>query len=137
MRISDWSSDVCSSDLIPTPFARCCRTMKGSSGSASRRRRSASGWRELKAIEQPVIVVETRHMHSSLSAMRNKTDRNDALGLAQMMRLGWFRMVHVKGIANQRLRTLLSTRKLLKRKLIDLQNQLRRASSRERGRQSD
>src|SRR3546814_14053909 len=113
MRISDWSSDVCSSDLIPTPFARCCRTMKGSSGSASRRRRSASGWRELKAIEQPVIVVETRHMHSSLSAMRNKTDRNDALGIAPIMRLGWFRPVQEKGIANQRLPTLLSTRDLL------------------------
>ena len=83
--------------------------------------------RELKAAELPVIVVETRHMHSSLSAMRNKTDRNDALGIAQMMRLGWFRAVHVKGIANQRLRTLLSNRKLLKRKLIDLQNHIRGA----------
>src|SRR5687767_3534529 len=67
--------------------------------------------RELQAAELPVIVVETRHMHSSLSAMRNKTDRNDALGIAQMMRLGWFRAVHVKGIANQRLRTLLANRK--------------------------
>lgn len=83
--------------------------------------------RELKDCELPVIVVETRHMHSSLAAMRNKTDRNDAMGIAQMMRLGWFRMVHVKGIANQRLRTLLSNRKLLKRKLIDLQNHIRGA----------
>lgn len=83
--------------------------------------------RELLAAELPVIVVETRHMHSSLSAMRNKTDRNDALGIAQMMRLGWFRAVHVKGIANQRLRTLLANRKLLKRKLVDLQNHIRGA----------
>lgn len=45
-----------------------------------------------------MIVVEARHMHVSLSAMRNKTDRNDARGIAQMMRLGWFRAVHVKNV---------------------------------------
>jgi transposase len=45
-----------------------------------------------------MIVVEARHMRVSLSTMRNKTDRNDARGIAQMMRLGWFRAVHVKAI---------------------------------------
>src|SRR2546429_8948755 len=43
----------------------------------------------------PIIVVEARHMRVSLSTMRNKTDRNDARGIAQMMRLGWYRAVHV------------------------------------------
>jgi transposase len=62
----------------------------------------------------PMIVVEARHMRVSLSAMRNKTDRNDARGIAQMMRLGWFRAVHVKNIEMQRMRTLLANRKLLK-----------------------
>lgn len=74
-----------------------------------------------------MIVVEARHMHVSLSAMRNKTDRNDARGIAQMMRLGWFRAVHVKNVETQRLRTLLSNRKLLKRKLIDMENHIRGA----------
>jgi transposase len=46
----------------------------------------------------PIIVVEARHMRVSLSTMRNKTDRNDARGIAQMMRLGWFRAVHVKDV---------------------------------------
>src|ERR1700752_4111478 len=53
--------------------------------------------RELLAEGLPVTVVETRHMRSALCAMRNKTDRNDAHGIAQMMRMGWFRPVHVKG----------------------------------------
>ncbi|CAD7339316.1 IS110 family transposase [Sphingomonadales bacterium 56] len=83
--------------------------------------------RELKAEGLPVIVVETRHMRSSLSAMRNKTDRNDAHGIAQMMRMGWFRAVHIKTEETQRLKTFLANRRLLKRKLIDLQNHIRGA----------
>jgi len=51
--------------------------------------------------------------------MRNNTDRNDARGIARMMRLGWYRAVHVKNIDMQKLRSLLSNRKLLKPKLIN------------------
>lgn len=74
-----------------------------------------------------MIVVEARHVHVSLSAMRNKTDRNDARGIAQLMRLDWYRAVHVKSVETQKLRTLLSNRKLLKRKLIDMKNHIRGA----------
>ena len=74
-----------------------------------------------------MIVVEARHMRVSLSAMCNKTDRNDARSIAQMMRLGWFRAVHVKNIEMQKLRTLLANRKLLKRKLVDIENHIRGA----------
>src|SRR5207302_3507361 len=81
--------------------------------------------RELHAAGLPVIVVEARHMRVSLSAMRNKTDRNDARGIAQMMRLGWYRAVHVKNIEMQKMRTLLANRKLLKRKLVDIENHIR------------
>ncbi len=81
--------------------------------------------RELLAEGLPARVVETRHMHSALSAMRNKTDRNDAHGIAQMMRTGWFRVVHVKASATQRLATFLANRRLLKRKLVDLHNHIR------------
>lgn len=84
-------------------------------------------YRELSAVGLPVIVVEARHMHVSLAAMRNKTDRNDARGIANMMRLGWYRAVHVKNIETQKLRTLLSNRKLLKRKLVDMENHIRGA----------
>jgi transposase len=64
-------------------------------------------------------------MRVSLSTMRNKTDRNDARGIAQMLRLGWYRAVHVKNIEMQKMRTLLANRKLLKRKLIDIENHIR------------
>ena len=83
--------------------------------------------RELRNEGLPVTVVEARHMRSAMSAMRNKTDRNDAHGIAQMMRMGWFRAVHVKPVETQRLKTFLANRRLLKRKLIDLQNHLRGA----------
>ncbi|WLB86594.1 IS110 family transposase [Bradyrhizobium japonicum] len=73
-------------------------------------------YRELQPAGVPIIVVEARHMRVSLSTMRNKTDRNDARGIAQMMRLGWYRAVHVKNIDMQKMRTLLTSRKLLKRK---------------------
>jgi len=64
-------------------------------------------------------------MRVSLSTMRNKTDRNDARGIAQMMRLGWYRAVHVKNIDMHKMRSLLANRKLLKRKLIDIENHIR------------
>jgi transposase len=70
------------------------------------------------------LASGARHMRVSLSTMRNKTDRNDARGIAQMMRLGWYRAVHVKNIDMQKMRTLLSNRKLLKRKLIDIENHI-------------
>jgi transposase len=57
------------------------------------------------------LALEARHMRVSLSTMRNKTDRNDARGIAQMMRLGWHRAVHVKNIEMQKMRTLLANRK--------------------------
>jgi len=44
----------------------------------------------------PVVCVEARHMQTALAAMRNKTDRNDARGIAQMMRTGWYRAVQIK-----------------------------------------
>lgn len=73
----------------------------------------------------PAICVETRHMHAALSARINKTDRNDALGIAQMMRAGLFKPVHVKTPASQHRRLLLTSRKLLQRKIYDIENDLR------------
>src|SRR5262244_2426285 len=64
----------------------------------------------------PVICVETRHMKAALSAQINKSDRNDARGIAQMMRVGLYRPVHVKTLASQKRRMLLSSRQLLQAK---------------------
>ena len=73
----------------------------------------------------PVICVETRHMRAVLKAQINKTDRNDARGIAQMMRAGLYRPVHVKTLRSQKLRMLLVHRKLLQSKSIAIENDLR------------
>jgi len=73
----------------------------------------------------PVICVETRHMQAALKAQINKTDRNDARGMAQMMRVGLYRPVHVKTLRSQKLRMLLTHRKLVQSKAIALDNDLR------------
>jgi transposase len=73
----------------------------------------------------PVICVETRHMRAVLKAQINKTDRNDARGMAQMMRVGIYRPVHVKTLRSQKLRILLTHRKLLQSKSIAIDNDLR------------
>ena len=74
----------------------------------------------------PIICVETRHMQATLSAQQlNKTDRHDARGIPRMMRVGLYKPVHVKTLRSQRLRMLLTTRKLLGAKLLDIENDLR------------
>ena len=73
----------------------------------------------------PVICVETRHMRAVLQAQINKTDRNDARGIAQMMRAGLYRPVHVKTLRSQKLRMLLTHRKLLQSKALAIDNDLR------------
>jgi len=73
----------------------------------------------------PGICVETRHMRAALKAQINKTDRNDARGIAQMMRVGLYRPVHVKTLRSQKLRMLLTHRKLLQSKAIAIENDLR------------
>jgi transposase len=73
----------------------------------------------------PVICVETRHMRAVLKAQINKTDRNDARGIAQIMRAGLYRPVHVKTLRSQKLRMLLTHRKLLQSKAIAIENDLR------------
>jgi transposase len=79
----------------------------------------------LATLGYPVICMETRHMKAALSAQINKTDRNDARGIAQMMRVGLYRPVHVKTERSQEIRMLLTARKFLQSKIIDAENNLR------------
>jgi transposase len=64
-------------------------------------------------------------MRAALKAQINKTDRNDARGIAQMMRVGLYRPVHVKTLRSQKLRMLLTHRKLLQSNAIAIENDLR------------
>ena len=79
----------------------------------------------LAGAELPVVCVETRHMQAVLKAQINKTDRSDARGIAQMMRVGLYRQVHVKMLRSQKLRMMLTHRKLLQSKAIAIENDLR------------
>jgi hypothetical protein len=71
----------------------------------------------LAEAELPVVCVETRHMQAVLKAQINKTDRNDARGIAQMMRVGLYRPVHVKTLRSQKLRMLLTIASCCNRRL--------------------
>jgi len=73
----------------------------------------------------PALCIETRHAKAYLKAQINKTDRNDARGIAQMMRVNLFRPVHVKTLASQKRRALLTARKLLQEKAIAIENDIR------------
>ena len=72
-----------------------------------------------------VELLETRHVRNAFKTMPVKSDRNDARGIAQLMRLGWFRPVHCKSIAAQEMRALLTARKLVQGKLLDVEMSLR------------
>jgi transposase len=61
----------------------------------------------------PVICIDARHAHGTLKAQRVKTDKNDARGLAQIARTGWYKAVHVKSPQGQALRALVGGRKQL------------------------
>lgn len=73
----------------------------------------------------PVICIETRHTKAFLKAQPSKSDRNDARGIAQMMRVHLYRAVHVKTLTSQKRRALLTARKLLQDKAIAIENDLR------------
>lgn len=88
---------------------------------------ACSAWlyRELKDAGLPVFCIEARHASRVLQVQAIKTDRNDARGLAQMMRTGWFKVVHVKDEHAQKLRALLHSRRCLLDKRLDLENHIR------------
>ena len=71
------------------------------------------------------VLLETRHVKAALSAMTVKTDRRDARGIAQLLRLGWYRPVHAKSISAQEVRALLTARKLIQAKLLDIECSIR------------
>ena len=79
----------------------------------------------MRAAGLAVELLETRHVRDAFKAMPVKSDRNDARGIAQLMRLGWFRPVHCKSLAAQEMRALLTARKLVQSKLLDVQMSLR------------
>lgn len=81
--------------------------------------------RELLAVGWTAICIETRHAKAALQAQQVKTDRNDARGIAHIMRTGWYREVHVKSTESQKLRVLLNNRRCLVDKRVEIDAQIR------------
>ena len=71
------------------------------------------------------ICIEARQAKAAMGAMPNKTDRNDARGIAQIMRTGWYRMVHVKSPSCRSWRALLTARRMVLNKRRDVENGVR------------
>jgi transposase len=73
----------------------------------------------------PVTCIDARHAHATLKVQRIKTDKNDARGLAQLARTGWYKAVHVKSDDGQALRALVGGRKQLVAMRLDMENHIR------------
>src|SRR5258708_32835183 len=69
-------------------------------------------WTELKRLGLPVICIDARHAKAVLKMQINKSDRNDAIGIARIMQTGWFKEGHVKDIDSHPVRGLLASRAL-------------------------
>src|SRR3984957_6200794 len=82
-------------------------------------------WTELKRLGLPVICIDARHAKAVLKMQINKSDRNDAIGIARIIQTGWFKEVHVKDIDSHSVRALLASRALLVKIKRDLENHVR------------
>jgi transposase len=82
-------------------------------------------WHEFQKLGLPVVCLDARHAKAALSMQVNKTDANDAHGLAQIVRTGWYRQVEVKSIDAHLVRSLLISRSKLVEVRTKLSNQLR------------
>jgi transposase len=80
---------------------------------------------ELRALGLPVICIDARHAKAVLKMQINKSDRNDAAGIARIMQTGWFKEVRLKGFDSHAVRALLTSRAMLVKIKRDLENQIR------------
>lgn len=122
--------DVIREGEVPTEPVAIIEYLKATGLSMERVGLEAGGltpWlcHELLAADVPAICIETRHAKAAMQAQQVKTDRNDARGLAHIMRTGWFREVHVKSHQSQKLRLLLANRRCLLDKRLDIDSQIR------------
>ncbi len=82
-------------------------------------------WHQLRALGLPVICIDARHAKAALSLQINKSDRNDAVGLARIMQCGWYKEVQVKSLPCHEVRAVLNSRAQLVKIKRDLENQIR------------
>jgi transposase len=82
-------------------------------------------WTELNKMGLPIICIDARHAKAALKMQINKSDRNDAVGIARIMQCGWYKEVSVKGLDSHAIKALLVSRALLVKIKRDLENQIR------------
>jgi transposase len=82
-------------------------------------------WTELNARDLPIICIDARHAKAALKMQINKSDRNDAIGIARIMQCGWFKQVRIKSLDSHAIKALLSSRALLVKIKRNLENQIR------------
>ncbi len=82
-------------------------------------------WTEIQALGLPVICIDARHAKAVLKMQINKSDRNDAFGIARIMQCGWYKEVRVKGLDSHAIKAVLVSRALLVKIKRDLENQIR------------
>lgn len=111
----------------PMAIATALKPWLGSLRRAGHEAGALAPWLQpaLIAAGVPAVCLETRHVRASMAAQRNKTDATDALGIAHLMRTGWFREAYIKSKDSYRMRLLLTQRRNLKRKYLDLENSIR------------
>lgn len=82
-------------------------------------------WHALRAKGLPVVCLDARHAKATMSSQVNKTDKNDAYGLAQIVKAGWYREVGVKSLDSHEVRSMLGARAQLVGMRVEITNQIR------------
>jgi transposase len=126
--VMDKDGTVVSEEVVPTEVTAIVGALRGA-GRRYRRVGMEAGslaptlYAGLAKARLPVICIETWHAHAMMKASRpNKTDRNDAKGIAEMMRIGVYKSVHIKSERSRSQQSLLTIHKLLKNKAGDIRN---------------
>ncbi len=126
----DGSGEIVSEGTVISEPAAIAAFIKAKAGSAVRIGLETGPtttwlWHELRALGLPVICIDARHAKAALSLQINKSDRNDAVGLARIMQCGWYKEVQVKSVSCHELRAVLNSRAQLVKIKRDIENQIR------------
>ncbi|WP_407340089.1 IS110 family transposase [Dickeya ananatis] len=82
-------------------------------------------YHSLKSYGLDVDCIHARHVHAALSMQLNKTDPNDAFGIARLVLSGWYKPVHVKSLECHQQRLILTSREKLVQLRVVVTNQIR------------
>ena len=82
-------------------------------------------YHSLRKLNLDIDCIHARHVHAALTVQLNKTDQNDARGIANLVRSGWYQPIYVKSLECHNERLMLSARERLIRVRVSINNQIR------------